>query len=38
MTPVLDVVTQDDAKNSFLIVGVQFGFMGFVLRLGLYKK
>lgn len=33
-----DVVTQDEARNSFLIIGIQAGMFGYVVRLGLYKQ
>jgi hypothetical protein len=33
-----DIVTQEDARNSYLIIGFQVGFMGYIVRLGLYKQ
>lgn len=33
-----NIVTQEQAVNSILILGIQFGFMGYILRLGLYKQ
>lgn len=33
-----DIVDQETAKNSFLIIGIQFGLLGYVIRLGLYKQ
>lgn len=34
----VDVVTQEESKNSFLIIGLQVGMLGYVIRLGLYKQ
>lgn len=34
----VDIVTQEQAQNSFLIIGIQIGIFGYVLRLGLYKQ
>lgn len=34
----VDVVTQEESRNSFLIIGVQAGLLGYVVRLGLYKQ
>lgn len=36
MTPLFDVVTQETARKRKLIIGVQIGLFGFILRLGLY--
>ena len=38
MNPKVDIVTQEDAKGSFLIIGIQVGFLGYILRIGLYKQ
>ena len=38
MSPKIDIVTQEEAKNSKILIGVQIGFFGFVLRLGLYAQ
>lgn len=40
MTPKIEIVTQDELrkKKSSLIIGIQFGMFGCVLRLGLYKE
>jgi len=38
MAPKLDIVTQEEAKNSLLIIGIQFGILGYIIRIGLYKK
>jgi len=38
MKPRIDVVTQEEAKKDLLIIGVQAGFLGYILRLGFYKQ
>jgi len=37
MTPKLDIVTTEDAAKTKLLFGIQLGFFGFIIRLGLYK-
>jgi len=37
MTPKVEIVTQDEARKAKLILGVQIGLFGYILRLGLYK-
>jgi hypothetical protein len=38
MTPKIDLVSQSEAKKDVLIIGVQVGLFGYILRLGLYRK
>ena len=38
MSPKIDLVTQEEAKNTFLIIGLQFGIFGYIVRIGLYKQ
>ena len=38
MTPKVDIVTQDEAKDSIILIGIQVGIWGYVIRLGLYRK
>lgn len=38
MKPKIDIVTQKEAKKDFLIIGIQAGLFGYVVRLGLYKQ
>lgn len=33
-----DVVTQTEARSSYLIIGIQVGMFGYIVRLGLYKQ
>jgi len=38
MTPIFDIVTQEKARKeaSRLLIGVQIGVWGFIIRLGIY--
>lgn len=36
--PKIDIVTQKEAKKDYLIIGIQFGFLGYVVRLGFYRQ
>jgi len=36
--PKIDIVTQEQAKKDFLLIGIQLGFFGFILRFGLYRQ
>jgi len=38
MKPKIDIVTQREAKKDFLIIGIQAGICGYVVRLGLYRQ
>lgn len=33
-----DFVNQENAKKAKIIIGFQVGFMGFILRIGLYRQ
>lgn len=37
ITPVLDVVTPENAKKNKIIIGIQIGLFGLIFRLGVYK-
>jgi len=37
MSPKIDIVTKEIASKTKLIFGVQIGFWGIILRIGLYK-
>lgn len=38
MTPKIEIVTQDKARRDKLklLIGVQFGILGYIVRLGIY--
>jgi len=37
MTPKIDIVTQKDAGKEKLVLGLQIGIWGIILRIGFYK-
>ena len=37
MSPKVDIVTQEKAKDSKILLGIQVGFLGLIVRIGLYK-
>lgn len=36
MSPKIDIVTQKTASKEKLVIGVQFGLCGVILRIGIY--
>jgi hypothetical protein len=33
-----DIISSENARKAALIIGVQFGIAGYIIRIGLYKE